>query len=387
MSESSSNQNTSSQEICQSNSSYYSDLSETHTLSALSRHRRTLYSHSDSGISSSLPSDSCKYLTWNKIEQHDIQGSQLHCPRVREGPSEEELPFRQVRCTLPPKRRILEKTKRETWLQENWEDCMNLNISFQDLGDPYQVENFKRILRRLIRVETLWLMDNSLVDLSAIRLPSCRILNMNKNYLTSFKQLPKIPRIQHLSLAENHIETLAGLSSLQCTPLESLILTRNPCEFHQNYRKRCTIADILLQQWYLDLWSRRIQSLVTGFKAETSRPKSMVEQTCLVHVAWEAKQGKSAGEDKTRVFSCLPNLKMLDGILKLPEDCSSPKPKQRASFQNKGSPLIYGACSDHYKEESQLSSRRHIVREKTAVLSVFGISCCYTVASPPQSTL
>lgn len=32
-----------------------------------------------------LPSDSCKYLTWNKVEQHDIQGSQLRCPRVREG--------------------------------------------------------------------------------------------------------------------------------------------------------------------------------------------------------------------------------------------------------------------------------------------------------------
>lgn len=46
-----------------------------------------------------------------------------------------------------------------------------LNISFQDLGDPYQVENFNRILRRLIRVETLWLVDNSLIDLSAIRLP------------------------------------------------------------------------------------------------------------------------------------------------------------------------------------------------------------------------
>lgn len=46
-----------------------------------------------------------------------------------------------------------------------------LNISFQDLGDAYQLENFNRILRRLIRVETLWLVDNSLVDLSAIRLP------------------------------------------------------------------------------------------------------------------------------------------------------------------------------------------------------------------------
>lgn len=46
-----------------------------------------------------------------------------------------------------------------------------LNLSFQDLGDLYQVENFKRILRRLIRVEKLWLVDNSLTDLSAIRLP------------------------------------------------------------------------------------------------------------------------------------------------------------------------------------------------------------------------
>lgn len=46
-----------------------------------------------------------------------------------------------------------------------------LNLSFQDLGDLYQVENLKRILRRLIRVEKLWLVDNSLTDLSAIRLP------------------------------------------------------------------------------------------------------------------------------------------------------------------------------------------------------------------------
>uniref|UniRef100_A0A2K6NYB5 Uncharacterized protein n=1 Tax=Rhinopithecus roxellana TaxID=61622 RepID=A0A2K6NYB5_RHIRO len=207
-----SGQNTSSQEVCPSNSSYYSAPSETHTGSAPSR-KRTFHPRLDSGISS-------LYLTWNKVEQHDIQGSQLRCPRVREGPSEEEQLFKQVECTLPPRKRVLEKNKWETWLQENWEDF----------------ENFNRILRRLIRVETLWLVDNSLVNLSAIRLP--RILNMSKNHLTSFKQLPKIPQIQHLSLAENHIETLTGLSNLWCTPLESLILKRNPCEFHQNYRKR-----------------------------------------------------------------------------------------------------------------------------------------------------
>ena len=32
-----------------------------------------------------LPSDSFKYLTWHKVEQNDIQGSQLRCPRVRKG--------------------------------------------------------------------------------------------------------------------------------------------------------------------------------------------------------------------------------------------------------------------------------------------------------------
>ncbi|XP_012585647.1 PREDICTED: uncharacterized protein LOC105854121 [Condylura cristata] len=227
--------NESSQEIFPSNSSYYLSLSETH---AQLLRNRIFPLHSDSGICSLLPSDSFKYLTWHRVEQHDIQGSQLRCPRVREGPPEEELLLRHEENTLSPQGRVPEKIKWKTWLQENWEDCTNLNLSFQDLGDPYQVENFKRILRRLIRVKTLWLVDNSLVDLSAIRLPSCRILIMNKNHLTSFKQLPKIPQIQHLSLAENHIETLTGLSSLHCTPLESLVLKRNPCEFHQNYRKR-----------------------------------------------------------------------------------------------------------------------------------------------------
>uniref|UniRef100_A0A8C2QF53 Leucine rich repeat containing 77 n=1 Tax=Cricetulus griseus TaxID=10029 RepID=A0A8C2QF53_CRIGR len=254
MFKSSSDESTSSrEEICRT--SCCSDPRESHTHSAFSR-KRICPPHSDSGISSLLPSDSYKYLTWCNIEQHDIQGSQLHCPRIRKGPYEECLLSRQVGYTLAPKKRVLEKNKWEMWLQENWEDC-------KDLGDPYQVENFKRILRRLIRVEILWLVDNSLVDLNAIRLPSCRVLNMSKNYFTSFKQLPKIPQIQHLSLAENCIETLAGLSSLRHTPLESLTLKRNPCEFHQNYRKQ--------------------------------------------------------------VFFCLPNLKILDGILKLPEDCSPPE--------------------------------------------------------------
>lgn len=46
-----------------------------------------------------------------------------------------------------------------------------LNLSYQDLGDPFQQENFLRILRRLIRVEKLQLADNSLTNLSSLHLP------------------------------------------------------------------------------------------------------------------------------------------------------------------------------------------------------------------------
>ncbi|XP_053163020.1 uncharacterized protein LOC128349873 [Hemicordylus capensis] len=261
MSESSSGLNTSCLRFCTSHSSPCSDLSDTEILLPVlsSRNRGILQPSCDSGIASPLPSDSFKYLTWHELEDHDVQGSQIRCPRVREGPSEEERFFRGEHHTLPTRKQMTEKNKWEQRLQENWENCMSLNLSYQDLGDLYQVENFKRILRRLIRVERLWLVDNSLTDLSATCLPRCKELKLSRNHFTSFKQLPKIPEIRHLSLDENNIETLHGLSDLRHTPLESLVLKRNPCEFHENYRQL--------------------------------------------------------------VFSNLPKLKMLDGILKLPEDC------------------------------------------------------------------
>ncbi|XP_008948077.1 PREDICTED: uncharacterized protein LOC103782081 [Merops nubicus] len=228
----------------------------------LSQNRGIIWQNCDSRLPFPLPSDSFKYLSWWDIEQNDVRGNQLRCPRVREGPSKEQLFFRGEEHTLKRRKQVTDTEKWQKKLQENWENCAELNLSFQDLGDLYQVENFKRILRRLIRVEKLWLVDNSLTDLSAIRLPRCRELNVNKNHFTSLKQLPKTPQIQHLSLAENNIMTLKGISDFRHTPLESLILKRNPCEFQERYRQL--------------------------------------------------------------VFSSLPNLKTLDGIPKLPEDCSPP---------------------------------------------------------------
>lgn len=52
--------------------------------------RNTLYSRNTLNDISflsyfKLPSDSYKYLPWYCIEQHEIRGSQLHCPRIRKG--------------------------------------------------------------------------------------------------------------------------------------------------------------------------------------------------------------------------------------------------------------------------------------------------------------
>lgn len=46
-----------------------------------------------------------------------------------------------------------------------------VNLSFQELGHPYQLKQFLVVLQKLIRCESLQLMDNGLTDLSSIYLP------------------------------------------------------------------------------------------------------------------------------------------------------------------------------------------------------------------------
>ncbi|XP_072247860.1 uncharacterized protein [Leuresthes tenuis] len=256
MSESSSGVNTLSGSFPKSHSSQFSDLGATRTPLSVD--------HSpDSGlVSTPLPSSRFRFVPWYRLEQCDVTGDQLTCPRVREGPSAEELRLREgVDVCLDRGRRKRRGEEEQRWeerLQENWENCFELNLSYQDLGDPYQRENFLRILRRLIRVEKLQLIDNSLTDLSSVRLPRCRMLNLHHNQLVCLRQLPKLPAVEHLCLSENAISSLGGLGALRNSPLRSLNLTRNPVTFTQDYR--------------------------------------------------------------ARVLSCLPNLEVLDGIPKLPED-------------------------------------------------------------------
>uniref|UniRef100_A0A673K593 U2A'/phosphoprotein 32 family A C-terminal domain-containing protein n=1 Tax=Sinocyclocheilus rhinocerous TaxID=307959 RepID=A0A673K593_9TELE len=223
---SSSGVNTSSESFPKSHS-HYSELSDTHTPFSVEL-------TPDSGIV--LPSSRFRFASWHWLEEHDVRGDQLAYPRVREG--KRSFGVTLLLYIFSVKRREDEGQKWEERLQENWENCVVLNLSYQDLGDPYQLENFIRILRRLIRVERLQLVDNALRDLSSVRLPRCKILNLHRNNLTSIRQLPKVPEIQHLCLSENSISSLGELSLLRSTPLRSLTLKRNPCQFLEDYRSR-----------------------------------------------------------------------------------------------------------------------------------------------------
>ncbi|XP_024863353.1 uncharacterized protein LOC108240471 isoform X2 [Kryptolebias marmoratus] len=262
MSESSSGVNTLSGSFPKSHSSQFSEVGVT-------RAALSVDPSPDSGlVTTPLPSSRFRFVSWHRLEQCNVTGDQLTCPRVREGPSEEDLFLRQgadLYLDRGRKRREEEGQRWEERLQENWENCSELNLSYQDLGDPYQQDNFFRILRRLIRVEKLQLIDNSLTNLSSVRLPRCRMLNAHRNHLVCLRQLPKLPAVEHLCLSENAISSLEGLGALRNSPLTSLNLTRNPVTFTQDYR--------------------------------------------------------------ARVFSCLPNLQVLDGISKMPEDSVPPKLK------------------------------------------------------------
>ena len=50
------------------------------------------------------------------------------------------------------------------------------------------------------------------------------------------QQLPSIPRVKHLTVQDNGVSTLDGLSNLRSSPLEELYLAGNPVAFKIGYR-------------------------------------------------------------------------------------------------------------------------------------------------------
>ncbi|CAB3979275.1 leucine-rich repeat-containing 46-like isoform X1 [Paramuricea clavata] len=183
-----------------------------------------------------LPSSKYRYTKWHDIDHMEVKGNMLRSPRIRRAPNGYNVSTIQDEETSSQwkrRKRLSYQNKLECW-----ETCEAVNLSFQELGHSFQIKQFLAVLQKLIRCESLQLMDNGLTDLSSIYLPRCKYLCLQRNYLSNLKKLPKAPMLEHLSLQQNNITSLEGLSILRRTTIISLTLRDNPIELDPYYRKR-----------------------------------------------------------------------------------------------------------------------------------------------------
>ena len=79
----------------------------------------------------------------------------------------------------------------------------SVNLSYQDLGHPYQKKEFQRVLRRLIRCEHLQLIENSLTDLSTVFLPRFVIVFTHYRMYVNFTSVLQTDPISNQNILYN----------------------------------------------------------------------------------------------------------------------------------------------------------------------------------------
>jgi len=114
-----------------------------------------------------------------------------------------------------------------------------LNLSYQDLGHPYQWQHFSGILYS-------GAMDQlRVLNLSANRLKECKelsqldlleVLDLSYNMLDDLDGIPSISTLKELDLTSNNLETAAGIYKF--SQLERLTLIDNPIEYKEMYEDR-----------------------------------------------------------------------------------------------------------------------------------------------------
>lgn len=199
-----------------------------------------------------LPASRYRYSKWHELNEMEVRSDMLHAPRIRRGPKgytsdtiwmmeEQEKMTAEEEDDFSKNKKLWKKKKKQQMdyksKLETWEQCEKINLSYQDLAQPYQVRAFNRVLNKLIRAETVELIENGLSDLSSVYLPNCRNLYLQRNTLKELKKLPQTPLIEHLSLQQNSIDKLIGNEILAATRLRSLVLQDNPICLKPGYRR------------------------------------------------------------------------------------------------------------------------------------------------------
>ncbi|XP_048745716.1 uncharacterized protein LOC125658483 [Ostrea edulis] len=200
-----------------------------------------------------LPSHRFQYSVWHDLREACLTGTMLKAPRVREGPPEKDKAFYKMR---DEENKIIHHSYKGSEKRnyrckmEEWESAKSVSLCYQELDDKYQRSCFEKILKKLPAVEHLYLTDNAIQSLRGYSFPKCEVLNLNNNFISTFQNLPSIPRIRSLMLEDNDIDSFNHLSKLRSSSIEELYLNGNPVAFQINYRPK--VFQILTQLKVLD---------------------------------------------------------------------------------------------------------------------------------------
>lgn len=200
-----------------------------------------------------LPSHKFRYSVWHDLRETCLTGDQLHAPRVRAGPPEKDKQFHQIIEDGLPIHHHLSGKQRQVYTSqfENWEQAKVINLCYQELQHEYQRTNFIRILSRCQSAELINVSHNNIISLGSLTFPSCIHFNANFNYIKFITRLPSLPKVKTITATNNAIESLDGLKKYRgCSHLEELYLSGNPVTFYPNYRQR--VFTVLPQLKVLD---------------------------------------------------------------------------------------------------------------------------------------
>eukprot|EP00759_Apiculatamorpha_spiralis_P004206 PhF_6_TR12555/c0_g1_i1/m.19676 len=170
---------------------------------------------------------------WTQISNVKLPVAGLRCPRVRLNPSELETNATRLEAL----QKIGESETKQLEIPE-------LNLSYQNLGDPYQYAALKTALLLNSRVHVLCLNNNELSTLrEGIDLPCVTELHLSHNAFCSFDELPDVlPNLKTLHISNNFIGTLHGLTESRFPKLQVLTLKGNPVCRMDEFRKEVKSA-------------------------------------------------------------------------------------------------------------------------------------------------
>lgn len=169
----------------------------------------------------------------------------ITAPRIRLAPKE-----------LEARHNILKQLQRES-VRQNASSAPKpapkvLNLCHQLLGDAYQFESLKLMLNLNSTVEILNLNDNELEDLRQLNLGNVRKLYLDQNSISSFWQIPPLPKCEELIVTNNFITGFSGLNEERFPKLKKLCVFGNP--LCTDLAHRADIVKILPHLFMVDMF-------------------------------------------------------------------------------------------------------------------------------------